>query len=104
MTNENDTLTAKQHEENEAHAKRMKTKDVMIAKMLASMAGGMVAGAGVAYASNEYINDRNAEETTEETAGEAQAQENGKPTVEERLSELEEKERIRQQQETERQQ
>ncbi|MDD6744897.1 MAG: hypothetical protein PUE36_03075 [Bacteroidales bacterium] len=104
MTNENDTLTAKQHEENEAHAKRMKTKDAMIAKMLASMAGGMVAGAGVAYASNEYINDRNAEETTEETAGEAPAQENGKPTVEERLSELEEKERIRQQQETVRQQ
>ncbi|MGM9712618.1 MAG: hypothetical protein ACI3Y5_00655 [Prevotella sp.] len=110
MINENDTLTAKQHNENQANAERMKTKDAMIAKILAGTGAGMVAGAGAAYAANQYINSENSEANTDEPQENAQTQQDGKgqeekkPTVEERLSELEEKERVRQQQEHIRQQ
>lgn len=106
MINENDTLTAKQQNENNANAERMKKKDAMVAKILASTAAGMVAGAGAAYAANIFANNENAEETAEETKtdNEATDQETAKPTVEERLSELEEKEREREKQEHARQQ
>lgn len=106
MINENDTLTAKQQNENNANAERMQKKDAMVAKILASTAAGMVAGAGAAYAANIFANNENAEETAEETKtdNEATGQETAKPTVEERLSELEEKEREREKQEHARQQ
>ena len=106
MINKNDTLTAKQQNENNANAERMKKKDAMVAKILASTAAGMVAGAGAAYAANTFANNENAEETAEETKtdNEATGQETAKPTVEERLSELEEKEREREKQEHARQQ
>ena len=106
MINENDTLTAKQQNKNNANAERMKKKDAMVAKILASTAAGMVAGAGAAYAANTFANNENAEETAEETKtdNEATGQETAKPTVEERLSELEEKEREREKQEHARQQ
>lgn len=106
MINENDTLTAKQQNENNANAERMKKKNAMVAKILASTAAGMVAGAGAAYAANTFANNENAEETAEETKtdNEATGQETAKPTVEERLSELEEKEREREKQEHARQQ
>lgn len=97
MTQENDTLLAE--EQKKAKANKSK-KDAMIAKLVASAAGGMVAGmaagAGAAYAAEGIVEPDPVDPTTN-------IENPAEPTVEERLEALEEQERIRQEQEQERQ-
>lgn len=109
---DNDTLNAAQQNKNQSQADKSKNKDAMTAKLLASVAAGMVAGAGATYAAQHISADeeaqtdeelQNAEPQTQESA-ETVAQDPAKPTVEERIDALEEKERIREQQEQARQQ
>lgn len=107
MYEDNDTLNKGQQNKNQSNADKTKNKDAMTAKLLASMAAGLAAGAGAAYAAQTLhigTNEPATEEATteepqttpEETAADEQA---AKPTVEERVERLEEKERIREQKE-----
>lgn len=109
-TQDNDTLYEEQQNTNQPMAETSKTKDALIAKLLAGAA--MAAGTGAAYAAGRYSGAKGAA-TPEPDEAEAQEaveeqpaaeQSPAEPTVEERLAALEEKERLREMQEQERQQ
>ena len=111
-TQGNDTLYAgrnnseNQNINNPQDGKKSFFKDETVAKMMGSAAAGMVLGAGVAYATGHSSNTDEQQKEQETAAAEAQnqaAEQPEGPTVEERLAELEEKERIREAQEQERQ-
>lgn len=111
-TQGNDTLYAgrnnseNQNVNNPKDGKKSFFKDETVAKMMGSAAAGMVLGAGVAYATGHSSDTNEQQKEQEAAAAEAQnqaAEQPEGPTVEERLAELEEKERIREAQEQERQ-
>lgn len=106
MYQDNDTISVEQQKANQPQVEEVKTKTnhAMIAKLLASAGVGMVAGSGVAYAASTH-DPKTDEEHTDVTEGDAAATPNDqqgevshRPTTEERLSALEEKARIREQQ------
>lgn len=106
---DNDTLNAGQQNATAAqtNVKKSKNKDAMVAKILASAAAGMVAGVGATYAAGQIGAEPETEAAEAETpqAEGTQAQHSiVESTLEERVAELEAKERIRQQQEQARQQ
>lgn len=107
MYEDNDTLNKGQQNKNQSNADKTKNKDAMTAKLLASMAAGLAVGAGAAYAAQTLHIGTNEPATEEATTEEPQttpeataaAEQSAKPTVEERVERLEEKERIREQKE-----
>ncbi len=111
ITSDNDTLYGEKNsneQQNSSYpqADKSKTKNAMIAKLIAVSGAGLAAGAGAAFAAGQFTGSETA---AEPAADEAQTQgaaeqQTTEPSIEERVSTLEEKERIRQQQEHERQQ
>lgn len=99
---DNDTLNKGQQNKNQSQADKSKNKDAMTAKLLASVAAGLAVGVGATYVA-QNLHTGTEEATTEEqqTTAEATAaaEQPAKPTVEERVERLEEKERIREQKE-----
>lgn len=108
ITQDNDTLRAEKNlnekqNPSQPKADKSETKNAMIAKLIAASGAGLAAGAGAAYAAGHFAGS---EAVAEPAADEAQTQgaaeqQEAEPTIEERVSTLEEKERIRTQQEQE---
>lgn len=117
MNVDNDTRNAKQQNSNSSKDENSKSHDSLIAKLIASSALGMAAGAGVAYAAEHY--KENAESHSENRDLSHEKMNDSQPanhiegkqhtisspgSEANRLAKLEESERIRQQHEQERQQ
>lgn len=106
MNQDNDTILVEQQKANQPQVEDAKTttKHAMIAKLLASAGIGMVAGSGVAYAASTHSSNPDEEQTdapesdAAATPNDQQGEVRHQPTTEERLSALEEKARIHEQQ------
>lgn len=104
----NDTLYAGNQKQNQPNEEKTKTKNAMIAKILAGTGVGILAGAGAAYAANHITSGEElAQSATEEenqNNNSAKNSNSSQSDVDKKIAELEEKERIREQHEQERQQ
>ena len=112
MYEDNDTFNKGQQNKKQVNDEKSNNKDAMTAKLLASVAAGMVLGSGATYAAqhmNVATEDTPTEEENAETANSEGQQTpedsntEAQPTIEERIERLEEQERIREQREQERQ-
>lgn len=112
MYQDNDTLNKGQQNKKQVKDEQFSNKDAMTAKLLASVAAGMVIGSGATFAAgylNKATEDAPAEDVNAETASDESQQTPEdintaiQPTIEERVERLEEKERMREQREQERQ-
>lgn len=104
----NDTLYAGNQKQNQPNEEKTKTKNAMIAKILAGTGVGILAGAGAAYAANHITSGEELVEPATEEENQNNNSEkisrSSQSDVDKKIAELEEKERIREQHEQERQQ